>query len=106
STKCCIWGGAKKLLELVEHQLVETFKGEGEPVSLRCDYDTTADYVSVYWFKHHSDSNLNIAELARRRLTLTDTALYYCALETVIQRVQEVVQQPEHTYLTSLKVLF
>uniref|UniRef100_A0A8C3G3P3 Ig-like domain-containing protein n=1 Tax=Cyclopterus lumpus TaxID=8103 RepID=A0A8C3G3P3_CYCLU len=24
STKCCIWGGAKKLLELVEHQLVET----------------------------------------------------------------------------------
>lgn len=34
---------------------------------------------------------------------MADTALYYCALETLIQSVEEAVQKPEHSYLTSLQ---
>ncbi|KAG7524176.1 T-cell receptor delta chain [Solea senegalensis] len=83
---------------------------EGESVTLRCEYETTSDYVYLYWYKHHSDlqaphfilrkggkanQNQNIppgrytssttpssTELTISRLTLADSALYYCALET------------------------
>uniref|UniRef100_A0A8D3CHG8 Ig-like domain-containing protein n=1 Tax=Scophthalmus maximus TaxID=52904 RepID=A0A8D3CHG8_SCOMX len=80
---------------------------EGESVTLRCEYETTYEYVYLYWFRHDSDlqpprfilwkgarsrsSNKNIpdgryksqtsrtsTEVTISSLTLADSALYYC----------------------------
>uniref|UniRef100_A0A3Q3GPA6 Ig-like domain-containing protein n=1 Tax=Labrus bergylta TaxID=56723 RepID=A0A3Q3GPA6_9LABR len=84
---------------------------EGESVTLRCNYETTSEYVYLYWYRHHSDlqapqfilwkgargysndkyipdkryesqTSRSSTELTIRKLTPEDTALYYCALET------------------------
>ena len=81
---------------------------EGASVTLRCSYETSSDYVFLYWYRHHSNqapqfilykgarsssNSKNIpdtryecttsrtsTELTITQLTLADTALYYCAL--------------------------
>lgn len=84
---------------------------EGESVTLTCHYQTTYRNIYLHWYKHHSDlqapqfilykgaksssSEQHIpddrygsqtsdtsTELTIKTLTLADTALYYCALET------------------------
>lgn len=84
---------------------------EGDTVSLTCNYETSETYVRLYWYKQQSEhlapqfilwkgardyssseyipdqrykcqtgqeeSKLNITEV-----TLADTAVYYCALDT------------------------
>ena len=84
---------------------------EGDSFKLTCTYETTRDNVWLYWYKHHSDlqapefilykgakgytseyipdknrygskTSPTSTELTIKRLTLADTALYYCALET------------------------
>lgn len=84
---------------------------EGQSVNLTCQYQTSDDDVLLYWYRHHSDlqapqfilwkgakSNRDYeyipdtryqsqttptsTTLTIRELTLADTALYYCALET------------------------
>ena len=83
---------------------------EGESVTLTCNYETSDDYVVLFWYRHHSDlqapqfilwkgagsvtteyipynryaskTSATSTELTIQRLTLADTALYYCALET------------------------
>uniref|UniRef100_A0A4W6C8S6 Ig-like domain-containing protein n=1 Tax=Lates calcarifer TaxID=8187 RepID=A0A4W6C8S6_LATCA len=84
--------------------------GEGQSVTLRCDYKTSASGFNLYWYRHHSDlqspqfilwkgagswTSEHIPDkryesqttgtsiyLTINRLTLADTGLYYCALET------------------------
>ena len=84
---------------------------EGESVTLRCTYETNVDSVELHWYKHHSDlqapqfilwkgaksqsrqgyipdkqyaskTSATSTELTIQTLTLADTALYYCALDT------------------------
>uniref|UniRef100_A0A3B4WGA4 Ig-like domain-containing protein n=1 Tax=Seriola lalandi dorsalis TaxID=1841481 RepID=A0A3B4WGA4_SERLL len=84
---------------------------EGESVTLSCQYQTTDTYVYLYWYRHDSDLQApqfilwkgegtasgqqhipddryqskttdRSTKLTISRLTLSDTALYYCALET------------------------
>uniref|UniRef100_A0A3B4XVH9 Ig-like domain-containing protein n=1 Tax=Seriola lalandi dorsalis TaxID=1841481 RepID=A0A3B4XVH9_SERLL len=84
---------------------------EGESVKLSCQYRTTSSWVRLYWYRHDSDLQApqfilwkgegtasgqqhipdnryqsrttdRSTELTISRLTLNDTALYYCALET------------------------
>uniref|UniRef100_A0A3B5B8R1 T-cell receptor alpha/delta variable 26.0 n=1 Tax=Stegastes partitus TaxID=144197 RepID=A0A3B5B8R1_9TELE len=101
---------------------------EGQSVTLSCKYQTDDDDVALYWYKHHSDlqapqfilwkeakgstdqcvpnnryesqTSDTSTTLTIRELTLADTALYYCAVETdtVIQSVAEAVQKPEHRH--------
>ena len=89
----------------------EVSEREGQSVRLRCNYETTASGVYLYWYRHHSElqapqfilwkgakswssekyipdkrydseTSSTSSELTIRNLTLADTALYYCALET------------------------
>ncbi|KAL7879736.1 hypothetical protein SRHO_G00019900 [Serrasalmus rhombeus] len=83
---------------------------EGEPVILKCSYDSNSQYVYLYWYRQYPNralqylllrgarqrSGSNIAdhrfssttsssstELTLREPRLADTALYYCALRDV-----------------------
>ncbi|KAL7879737.1 hypothetical protein SRHO_G00019910 [Serrasalmus rhombeus] len=94
-------------IEPSEDQKTDIFEKEGEPVILKCDYDTSSEYVFLYWYRqypnralqyllqrgarresysHTSDSRFSSTasrsstELTVRELRLADTALYYCAL--------------------------
>ncbi|KAM3603689.1 uncharacterized protein V6R79_000618 [Siganus canaliculatus] len=85
---------------------------EGQSVTLSCQYETTSDDPWLFWYRQNSDLQApqfilwkgaksesgeeNIpagrygsttsdtsTELTIRDLTLADTALYYCALDTL-----------------------
>uniref|UniRef100_A0A4W5LM28 Ig-like domain-containing protein n=1 Tax=Hucho hucho TaxID=62062 RepID=A0A4W5LM28_9TELE len=88
---------------------------EGSSVSLSCTYDTSSDNIYLYWYRHYpnqapqfilykgarslssyenipnkrykSTTSRTSTDLVITSLTLADTALYYCALDTVIQYV-------------------
>uniref|UniRef100_A0A8P4K710 Ig-like domain-containing protein n=1 Tax=Dicentrarchus labrax TaxID=13489 RepID=A0A8P4K710_DICLA len=83
---------------------------EGESVTLKCQYDTAYRNIYLHWYRHselqapqfilwkgakdntgreyipdnryESKTTPTSTELTIRKLTLADTALYYCALET------------------------
>ncbi|KAM7379873.1 hypothetical protein PAMP_005390 [Pampus punctatissimus] len=84
---------------------------EGESVTLKCEYKTNDEDVLLYWYSHHSDlqapqfillkgagswsnqehipdnryeskTTRTSTELIINRLTLADSALYYCAIDT------------------------
>ena len=83
---------------------------EGESVTLRCNYETTYCKPWLHWYRHDSDlqapqfilwkgakentdqyipdnrydskTSATQTELIINKVTLADTALYYCALDT------------------------
>ena len=83
---------------------------EGESVTLRCNYETSWTAPYLYWYRHDSDlqapqfilwkrtkgstgqyipdngydskTSATQTELIINKVTLADTALYYCALDT------------------------
>ena len=110
----------------------EVSGSEGQSVKLTCDYETTSDYVLLLWYRHDSDlqapqfllykgarswsndehnpdkrykseTTRSSTEMTISKLTLADSTLFYCALHTVIQSVEEAVQKPEHTDLPRLQ---
>uniref|UniRef100_A0A3B4Z3Z5 Ig-like domain-containing protein n=1 Tax=Stegastes partitus TaxID=144197 RepID=A0A3B4Z3Z5_9TELE len=89
----------------------EVSETEGQSVTLSCNYETASGYANLFWYKHQSDlqapqfilwkegkggSDEHIPDkqkygsqtsdtsttLTIRELTLADTALYYCAVDT------------------------
>ena len=103
----------------------EVTSTEGESVTLSCSYETSSDYILLYWYRHYlnhapqfilykgarnrigsdhipdkryqSTTSRTNTELTITKVTLSDTALYYCALDyTVIQSLQDAVQKRVH----------
>uniref|UniRef100_A0A672PJM5 Ig-like domain-containing protein n=1 Tax=Sinocyclocheilus grahami TaxID=75366 RepID=A0A672PJM5_SINGR len=88
-------------------------KREGEPVTLSCTYDTSSNYVYLYWYRQYpnrepqyllrkgarsysgnedipdprfqSTTSQTSTELTITGVTLSDSALYYCALRVAAQ---------------------
>ena len=118
--------------DTISPKIKEVSESEGKSVTLSCDYDTTSNNVLLLWYRHDSDlqapqlllskgarswshlqhnpdkryesqTTRSLTEMTIRELTLADSAVYYCALHTVIQSVEEAVQKPEHTDLPRLQ---
>ncbi|CAB1326159.1 unnamed protein product [Coregonus sp. 'balchen'] len=97
----------------------EVMKPEGESVTLSCSYDTSQTEPWLYWYRHYpnqapqfllykgarsstsehipdkrytSKTSYSSTELIIQHLTLADTALYYCALDST--QAEENVTQP------------
>ncbi|KAK7163327.1 hypothetical protein R3I93_007391 [Phoxinus phoxinus] len=88
-------------------------KKEGETVTLSCSYDTSSSYVYLYWYRQYANSEPQYlifkparsatvtgnpsdprfqsttsdssTELMINGVTLSDSALYYCALRVGAQ---------------------
>uniref|UniRef100_A0AAR2L271 Ig-like domain-containing protein n=1 Tax=Pygocentrus nattereri TaxID=42514 RepID=A0AAR2L271_PYGNA len=81
----------------------DVFKKEGEPVTLKCSYDSSSEYVYLHWYRQYPNRALQYllyrgarsrssysntadrrfdssTELTLKEPRLSDTALYYCAL--------------------------
>uniref|UniRef100_A0A3B4CUX6 Ig-like domain-containing protein n=1 Tax=Pygocentrus nattereri TaxID=42514 RepID=A0A3B4CUX6_PYGNA len=100
------------LISLCHTEGTDVFRKEGEPVTLKCSYDSTSSLVLLYWYRQHPNRALQFilykaapsssaehipdsrftstttsssTELRVRELRLADTALYYCALQVGAQ---------------------
>ena len=103
----------------------EVTSTDGESVTLSCSYDTSSNDVWLHWYRHYlnqapqfilykgaryrsgsdhipdtryeSKTSRTTTELTISKVTLSDTALYYCALDyTVIQSLDKAVQKHFH----------
>uniref|UniRef100_A0AAR2IWQ4 Ig-like domain-containing protein n=1 Tax=Pygocentrus nattereri TaxID=42514 RepID=A0AAR2IWQ4_PYGNA len=100
-------------IELSKDQKTDVFKKEGEPVTLKCSYDSSSEDVYLHWYRQYpnralqylldrgarsrssysntadrrfeSTATRSSTELSTRELRLADTALYYCVLPIIAQ---------------------
>jgi len=99
---------------------------EGESVTLRCSYDTSSNNIYLYWYRQYPNrepeyllwqgarsyggedktdqrfkptSSQSSTELTINSVTLSDSALYYCALRVAAQwyKVPEKLYKNSHT---------
>ena len=97
--------------DTISPQQDEVSGREGQSVTLTCTYQTDNSDVWLHWYKHHSDlqapqfilwkgakdqssveyipdkrygsrTSATSTDLTITKLTLADTALYYCAVQT------------------------
>ncbi|KAI4887005.1 hypothetical protein NFI96_029828 [Prochilodus magdalenae] len=107
-TSLCVFGA--DVIRQSDDQETDVSRTEGEPLTLKCSYETSSQYVLLYWYRQYpnrapqyllyrgargrSDSDTSDSRFssttARTSTDLTvealrpsDTALYYCALRDV-----------------------
>ena len=96
-----------------DDQETDVLRTEGEPLTLKCLYETSSQYVYLYWYRQYpnralqyllyrgarsysggtntaddrfeSTASTSSTDLTVRELRLADTALYYCALRVGAQ---------------------